>query len=63
MKYEDYLKHKDSEWTTKWENVQELITFASEARLDEVNWGAVGEDGARPANEDAEEKYAFPFVC
>ena len=31
INYEDYLKHKDPEWATRWENVQELINFASEA--------------------------------
>ncbi|KZP25249.1 UvrD-helicase-domain-containing protein [Athelia psychrophila] len=29
--YEDYLKQKDPEWATRWENVQELINFASES--------------------------------
>ena len=30
VKYEEYLKHKDQDWATRWENVQELINFASE---------------------------------
>ncbi|KAF7976974.1 hypothetical protein HWV62_5051 [Athelia sp. TMB] len=34
--YEDYLKHKDPEWATRWENVQELINFASEASGQEM---------------------------
>lgn len=53
MKYEDYLKHKDAEWTTRWENVQELINFATEPRGD-GNWG-VGEGGVE--NENPGEKY------
>ena len=31
MKYEEYLKDKDKEWETRWENVQELVNFATEA--------------------------------
>ena len=37
MKYEEYLKHKDPEWATRWENVQELINFASEVPNEGVN--------------------------
>lgn len=36
MKYEEYLKKKDKEWETRWENVQELINFATEAPEDEA---------------------------
>ncbi|KAJ7122967.1 P-loop containing nucleoside triphosphate hydrolase protein [Mycena epipterygia] len=34
IEYEDHLKKTDSEWESRWENVQELITFASEVEHD-----------------------------
>jgi superfamily I DNA/RNA helicase len=30
LKYEDHLKKTQQDWQSRWENVQELITFASE---------------------------------
>jgi DNA helicase-2/ATP-dependent DNA helicase PcrA len=30
IKYEDYLRKTQQDWESRWENVQELITFASE---------------------------------
>lgn len=50
VNYEDYLKHKDQEWATRWENVQELINFASEPPS-ELGSGAV--EGATESEENA----------
>lgn len=30
INYEDYLKKTQQDWESRWENIQELITFASE---------------------------------
>lgn len=30
LNYEDHLKKTQQDWESRWENVQELITFASE---------------------------------
>jgi hypothetical protein len=32
--YEDHLKKTQPDWESRWENVQELINFASEVQLD-----------------------------
>lgn len=32
--YEDYLRKTQPDWDTRWENVQELITFASDVQSD-----------------------------
>ena len=37
VEYEEYLKHKDPEWATRWENVQELINFASEPTYEDAS--------------------------
>ncbi|EGN98601.1 hypothetical protein SERLA73DRAFT_54973, partial [Serpula lacrymans var. lacrymans S7.3] len=34
INYENHLKRTQPDWDTRWENVQELITFASEASAD-----------------------------
>ncbi|KAF7318043.1 ATP-depentend DNA [Mycena chlorophos] len=37
IEYEDHLKKTQPDWETRWENVQELITFASEVSLEVAN--------------------------
>jgi len=40
LEYEDYLRRTQPDWESRWENVQELITFASEVEgssLDELD--------------------------
>jgi DNA helicase-2/ATP-dependent DNA helicase PcrA len=32
--YENHLKRSQNDWETRWENVKELITFASEVNTD-----------------------------
>lgn len=34
IKYEEHLKKTQQDWQSRWENVQELITFASEIEAD-----------------------------
>jgi len=34
INYEAHLKKTQQDWETRWENVQELITFASEVESD-----------------------------
>jgi hypothetical protein len=34
IKYEEHLKKTQQDWESRWENVQELITFASEIEAD-----------------------------
>lgn len=34
INYEDYLRKTQQDWESRWENVQELITFASEVESD-----------------------------
>ncbi|KAF5359087.1 hypothetical protein D9756_003438 [Leucocoprinus leucothites] len=41
--YQQHLKKTQSDWDTRWENVEELITFASEVRTDEIQ----DDDGTR----------------
>jgi DNA helicase-2/ATP-dependent DNA helicase PcrA len=52
VKYEEYLKHKDSDWATRWENVQELINFATEVPNDDAE-----EDSSGDIDEDERAKY------
>jgi DNA helicase II / ATP-dependent DNA helicase PcrA len=33
LEYEDYLRRTQPDWESRWENVQELITFASEVEV------------------------------
>jgi DNA helicase-2/ATP-dependent DNA helicase PcrA len=42
--YEEHLKKTQSDWETRWENVQELINFASEVRTDDLQDGDGTED-------------------
>lgn len=37
LEYEDYLRRTQPDWESRWENVQELITFASEVEVGEVD--------------------------
>ena len=58
MKYEEYLKHKDAEWATRWENVQELINFASEAPnegIGEVSGGSDEDEGVMYGSSEVSE--------
>ena len=61
VKYEEYLKHKDSDWATRWENVQELINFATEVPSKDPE-----EDSSGDIDEDERAKYiiyrVFPRV-
>ncbi|KXN84725.1 ATP-dependent DNA helicase PcrA, partial [Leucoagaricus sp. SymC.cos] len=44
IEFEQHLKKTQTDWETRWENVQELITFASEVRTDAAEEeGGVGE--------------------
>lgn len=36
MDYESHLKKTQADWESRWENVQELITFASEVNTDNL---------------------------
>jgi DNA helicase-2/ATP-dependent DNA helicase PcrA len=35
--YEDHLRKTQPDWESRWENVQELITFASEIEADIID--------------------------
>lgn len=35
IEYGDHLRKTQTDWESRWENVQELITFASEVNTDE----------------------------
>lgn len=37
LEYEDYLRRTQPDWESRWENVQELITFASEVEVGSVD--------------------------
>ncbi|KAF5391670.1 hypothetical protein D9757_002375 [Collybiopsis confluens] len=49
IRYEDHLKKTQADWDTRWENVQELITFASDVQsdLDQNISDSEGEGGSR----------------
>ncbi|KAL0954493.1 hypothetical protein HGRIS_003461 [Hohenbuehelia grisea] len=49
--YEDHLKQSQSDWESRWENVQELITFASEAVYDSPDDGEPFKTAERPEDE------------
>lgn len=34
INYEEHLKKTQQDWQSRWENVQELITFASDIEID-----------------------------
>ncbi|KIM80482.1 hypothetical protein PILCRDRAFT_9658 [Piloderma croceum F 1598] len=51
VKYEEYLKHKDSDWATRWENVRELINFATEVPNEDAE-----EDSSGDIDEDERAK-------
>jgi len=42
--YQEHLKKAQPDWDTRWENVQELINFASDATVDASNITVVGGD-------------------
>jgi DNA helicase-2/ATP-dependent DNA helicase PcrA len=46
IEYEDHLKKTQPEWESRWENVQELITFASDVEHD-VNLSNADSDSSR----------------
>ncbi|KAK7061228.1 ATP-depentend DNA [Favolaschia claudopus] len=48
--YEDHLKKTQPEWETRWENVQELITFASEVEQG-VNLANVEPEDSAPSSD------------
>lgn len=49
--YEEHLKKTQSDWESRWENVQELITFASDVH-DEL-----GQHESEPKDEERDEDY------
>jgi DNA helicase-2/ATP-dependent DNA helicase PcrA len=53
------LKHKDAEWATRWENVQELINFASEAPNEDT--GEVSNWNTETGSETEDVKYDFSW--
>ncbi|KAG1762716.1 P-loop containing nucleoside triphosphate hydrolase protein [Suillus occidentalis] len=44
IEYQEHLKKSQPDWDTRWENVQELISFASDATADASNVPVVDED-------------------
>lgn len=42
--YQEHLKKSQPDWDTRWENVQELISFASDATADASNVPVVDGD-------------------
>lgn len=51
LEYQDYLRRTQPDWESRWENVQELITFASE-----VWGGSVDEVGSEETRKEDELK-------
>ncbi|KAJ3512674.1 hypothetical protein NLJ89_g3394 [Agrocybe chaxingu] len=47
INYEDYLKKSQQDWESRWENVKELITFASEVETEgpKHNFSVIDADG------------------
>lgn len=37
VEYEDHLRKTQPDWESRWENVQELITFAGEVEADIID--------------------------
>jgi DNA helicase-2/ATP-dependent DNA helicase PcrA len=37
LEYQDHLRKTQPDWESRWENVQELITFASEVEVGSAN--------------------------
>ncbi|KAF8211704.1 P-loop containing nucleoside triphosphate hydrolase protein [Mycena galopus ATCC 62051] len=68
IEYEDHLKRTQPEWESRWENVQELITFASDVEHD-VNLDTplrlflqasmLSSEGDNQSEEDSKEKVAI----
>lgn len=42
--YQEHLKKSQPDWDTRWENIQELINFASDATVDPSNMSVAGVD-------------------
>jgi DNA helicase-2/ATP-dependent DNA helicase PcrA len=61
VNYEGYLKHKDPEWASRWENVQELINFASEVPTEDMN--GVSSEGIQTGDESEGMKYGSFNTC
>jgi hypothetical protein len=60
--YEDYLRKTEPEWETRWENVQELITFATDVEVEiktAISKPPIGADSPAPS-----ERYVcFQLIC
>ncbi|KIK63032.1 hypothetical protein GYMLUDRAFT_41333 [Collybiopsis luxurians FD-317 M1] len=52
ISYEDHLRKTQPDWDTRWENVQELITFASDVQSDLENDVAVDTDQDQEGSRD-----------
>lgn len=55
ISYEDHLRKTQPDWDTRWENVQELITFASDVQSDledniSIKTQETGENSSRYVN-------------
>ena len=60
VNYEEHLKKTQQDWQSRWENVQELITFASEIEADvEARAQRSKEDEVEP--ESPPDKWVFFF--
>ena len=51
ISYEEYLKSTQQDWETRWENVKELITFATEVTAQDGG-GALGASNTEGADDD-----------
>lgn len=52
VEYEDYLKKTQQDWESRWENVQELINFASEMEGDLATYVANAAASGQDESED-----------
>jgi len=44
INYQDHLKKTQQDWESRWENVQELITFAAEVEVEGVGSASEAND-------------------
>jgi len=56
VQYEEHLKKTQSDWESRWENVQELVTFASDVHAELDDTIDVNEDERDPEYHDQEEE-------
>ncbi|KAF5327158.1 hypothetical protein D9619_004893 [Psilocybe cf. subviscida] len=59
--YEEYLRKTQQDWDSRWENVQELITFASESEDGSPVQPVLGADGT-PTSEGKEDSKLRQFL-